>query len=142
MTTRTLGAEIRRLRLHHNGGAMRQEDLARAIGQQRATQVTKYENDSVTPDPATLEKLATALGVPVDHFAAFGGAYNARAPRRTAPIVKLPADDPVLLRLGGAMVYALSVKTAATVHTYPDCEDEVIDTFENHLNRIRRERKA
>jgi len=139
---RTLGAEIRRLRAHHTPGRMRQGDLARAIGHQHATQVSRYENDSVTPDADTLAKIAEVLGVPVAHFAEFGGAYDARAPRGTAHVEKLPADDPILLRLGGPYGYALCVKAAATINVHPELEHDIIDTVEGYLNRIRRERKA
>lgn len=77
-----LGAEIRRLRAVHTP-RLRQRDLAAAIGHKDPAQINRIEQGSVAPEPATLRKIARALGVKPEYFAAFGGAYDPNAPRIT-----------------------------------------------------------
>ena len=82
-----------RLKEVRNSKFLSQEDLAEQSGVAAST-IVRIEQGVVVPNPSTLRKLATALGVDPSELVTDPAAYGAaRARRRATSPRKLKAED-------------------------------------------------
>jgi transcriptional regulator with XRE-family HTH domain len=64
---RQIGAKIRKLRRHHRGKGISQEELASSVGTTPNT-ISRWETAQYKPSVADLEKLAKFFAVPIAAF--------------------------------------------------------------------------
>lgn len=72
-----------------------------------AAEISKLENGRRTPTLETLERLASALGVPVHEFLVFEGSKRSIAPDLEQVLLRLQGQSPELIKRVAAVIDAL-----------------------------------